>query len=85
VPRDEIIKAHKHSSGHREEMMKSEACGCFHCLAVFPPARIKEWIDDGECAMCPECDIDSVIGSASGYPITTEFLKEMSGHWFSYD
>lgn len=80
---DELLKAHKHSSAHREEILSSEACGCFHCLAIFPSSKIHEWIDDGECAMCPECDIDSVIGSAYGYPITTEFLKEMRNHWFS--
>jgi len=28
------------------------------------------------------CGIDSVIGSASGYPITTEFLESMNRRWF---
>lgn len=84
MPRNEILKAHKHSSGHRDEILKSNLCGCFHCLSIFSPSKIDEWIDDGQCAMCPNCGIDSVIGSESGYPITTEFLKEMSNHWFSY-
>jgi hypothetical protein len=33
-------------------------------------------------AMCPDCGIDSVIGSRSGYPITIDFLKRMHGRWF---
>jgi hypothetical protein len=33
-------------------------------------------------AMCPKCGIDSVIGSNSGYPITTEFLTRMKERWF---
>lgn len=77
-----IIAAHKHSSNHREELMKSEICGCFYCLETFPPQEIERWIDDGKCAMCPKCDIDSVIGSASSFPITNDFLNRMHKYWF---
>jgi hypothetical protein len=80
-PRKEILDAHKHSSFHRTEIIKSELCGCFNCVSVFIPSKIKEWIDDGECAMCPICGVDTVIGSDSGYPITTVFLIEMKNHW----
>jgi len=40
------------------------------------------WTDTGETAICPRCSIDSVIGDASGLPVTKEFLKEMNKHWF---
>lgn len=33
-------------------------------------------------ATCPKCEIDSVIGSASGYPITKEFLERINAHSF---
>jgi len=34
-------------------------------------------------ALCPHCGIDSVIGSASGYPVSEpQFLKAMHDHWF---
>jgi hypothetical protein len=33
-------------------------------------------------ADCPRCGIDAVIGSASGFPITSEFLSSMNGRWF---
>jgi len=36
----------------------------------------------GPTAICPECDVDSVIGSRSGYPITVDFLKRMQERWF---
>ncbi len=29
------IAAHRHSIHHRAEILKSELCGCFHCLAIF--------------------------------------------------
>ncbi len=84
---NEIINAHKHSINHYKEIMESEICGCFHCFEIFKPTRIYEWIDDKieQTAMCPECAIDSVIGSKSGYPITMEFLQKMNNYWFNYN
>jgi len=84
------VAAHKHSSRHRAEIEASGICGCFYCLLVFPPFQIVEWIDGpigkpdelGVTALCPGCAIDAVIGSASGYPITVEFLRRMKQHWF---
>ncbi len=86
------VAAHCHSSAHRVELSQSEICGCFYCLAIFAPSEIQEWIDDapadkdvaltGVTAVCPRCGIDSVVGSASGYPITHEFLSDMHRHWF---
>jgi hypothetical protein len=80
--KDDHVIAHDHSSNHRAEIEKSETCGCFYCMAIFPPADIIEWIDQGQCALCPKCGIDSVIGSASDFPITKVFLERMHDHWF---
>jgi hypothetical protein len=80
------IAAHKHSIHHREEVLTSDVCGCFYCLAVFRPSEINEWVDTvdgvGRTALCPKCGIDSVIGSNSGYPIKPKFLDQMRKHWF---
>ncbi len=77
-----IIAAHKHSSNHREELLASNVCGCFYCLEIYSPREILDWVDDDKCALCAKCGIDSVIGSASNYPITKGFLMEMKKHWF---
>ncbi len=77
-----IIAAHKHSSNHREEVFASDICGCFYCLEIYSPREILDWVDDDKCALCAKCGIDSVIGSASKYPITKEFLNEMKQYWF---
>ncbi len=77
-----IIAAHKHSSNNREELLKSEICGCFYCSEIYSPQEIQDWVDDSKCALCTKCGIDSVIGSASNYPITKEFLGNMHKHWF---
>ena len=77
------ISAHVHSQRNKKELMHSKKCGCFYCLQTFEPEEIKLWIDDSETALCPFCQIDSVIGDASGYSITKEFLKTMEAYWFS--
>jgi hypothetical protein len=79
---DAHLRAHDHCFNHRAEIERSDQCGCFYCISIFPPSEIVEWIDDGSCALCPRCEIDSVIGSQSGFPITAEFLTKMHDHWF---
>jgi len=80
--------AHKHSFKNREEVLASEVCGCFSCLAVFPPSEITSWCDEvagvGLTAICPKCSVDSVIGSASGLPINATFLGAMKRKWFDF-
>lgn len=79
---EDHVRAHRHCSLHRAEIESSAVCGCFYCFSIFPPSDIVEWIDDGQTAVCPKCPVDSVIGSASGFPITAEFLQRMHDHWF---
>lgn len=86
VPPD-FIKAHRHSIRNRTDVLQSKQCGCFHCLRIFTPAEICEWVNDdlngiGQTAICPYCPVNSVIGSSSGFPITVEFLRAMHAHWF---
>lgn len=86
MPTSDYIRAHRHSSNHREEVLASQICGCFYCLKTFSPSQITEWVDKwqnvGMTALCPQCGIDSVLSSESGYPITIEFLRKMRQHWF---
>ena len=78
----DLDKAHKYSSNHRPELEKDNICGCFFCLRIYNPKEINEWIDSGTTAICPKCDMDSVIGESSGFPITKEFLSAMYKKWF---
>jgi hypothetical protein len=83
---DPEITAHAFSIRHRRQILDSSVCGCFYCTGTFLPAEIVRWVDDqdgvGQTALCPYCSIDSVIGSASGYEISKEFLTRMHDHWF---
>jgi hypothetical protein len=79
--------AHKHSIFNEKEVLQSNLCGCFYCMKTFTPSEIKEWIEEDNgtnTPRCPYCEIDSVIGDRSGYPISDEnFLKAMHKHWFT--
>ena len=79
-----LEQAHKHSLNNKNEIEKSNTCGCFYCREIFAPSEIKTWINDknGKTAQCPYCMIDSVIGDASGYQINTKFLEEMRKKFF---
>jgi hypothetical protein len=79
---EDHIAAHKWSIGNSSDVKKSDLCGCFYCLEVFPPNEIQDWTDDGDTALCPKCGIASVIASFSEYPIQREFLSKMHDHWF---
>jgi len=79
----DIIAAHKYCTNNKERLQRDSVCGCFYCLKIFSPKEITEWIPDTNgTALCPYCEIDSVIGESSGYPITKEFLEEMQKYWF---
>lgn len=81
----DIVAAHKFSSENRDQLGKSELCGCFHCLRVYKPELITDWTIDNEqeiTAICPYCGIDSVLPSTAGYPLTPDFLSKMHNYWF---
>jgi len=78
-----LVEAHRFCMNNEPGLRGDSKCGCFSCISIFHPQEIKEWIDDEEkTAICPYCRTDAVIGESSGYPITTEFLREMNKQWF---
>lgn len=83
----DVMISHKYCNNHMKELKKDKKCGCFHCLHIFDPKEITEWIiEDNSCdesgtAICPYCGCDTIIGESSGFPITDEFLKKMKEYW----
>lgn len=79
----QLEQAHKASFRNREQIERSKQCGCFFCRRIFPATEVTDYVSREEpTALCPYCYTDSVLGDASGYPITEEFLKEMNKQWF---
>jgi hypothetical protein len=83
----DFVNARKHTE-YQKEILSGKTAGCFYCCKVFSPDEINDWHGE-DCneyeplALCPYCGIDSVIGSASGYPIEHSFLMKMREFWFS--
>jgi hypothetical protein len=89
-----------HALDHKKEVMGSDLCGCYHCLAIFPPTKIKTWTtlppvdveaavrseaaEVAETAVCPSCNSESVVGSASGFAITKDLLTRVKSLIPSY-
>jgi hypothetical protein len=83
-----LKQAHGYSIFNEKSIEDSDVCCCFYCESIFKPEKISEWVDQslkkGLTALCPNCGIDSVIGSSSNLPVSDEtFLKEMRSLWFS--
>ena len=82
----ELNAIYTHSIRNEEPTRKSNLCGCFHCISIFPATDIKlsEMVvekDGFKTAICPICGIDSVIGDAS-VEITAEILESLNEHYF---
>ena len=78
-----VGQAHAHCKNNRIELERSDSAGCFYCCEIFASDLVEDWIDEGTTAECPKCSIDSVIGDASGFPVTDKaFLKAMNEAWF---
>ena len=73
---------YKHSHLHKEEIKRSTFCGCYCCCKIYHSNDIKEWCDNGNTAICPQCGVDAVIGDKSGLPITVDFLIDSYKRWF---
>lgn len=78
----DYVRAEAHAAGHRQEIEQSRLCGCYYCLAMFAPAAIDEWLSEVDAPLCPECGTDAVIGDASGFAVSRDFLQLMQVYWF---
>jgi hypothetical protein len=78
---DAVKSAHYDCSLHRALVERSKLVGCFHCMTIFPPSEITEWIDNEETAICPYCGIDAVLPDSVDFE-GGNFLKDMHVYWF---
>ena len=84
-----LKQIHGECGWHEKAILKSNLCGCFNCLEMFPPSEIEEWIEEpedcprgpGKTAMCPKCDIDTVLPESEYYELNIELLKVMNHEW----
>lgn len=76
-----IELALKYAIRNKKFLESSPKSGCFKCLRIFETKEIKMFTDQGETAICPYCNNDTVIPSALAEP-NLEFLSKVKNYWF---
>lgn len=80
-----------HAMNNKETISQSCLVGCFYCLRTFAAHAlnlethtITHFSKDGieKTVYCPMCGVDAMIGDASGFEVTAEFLSYM--HYCGY-
>ena len=79
----QLLDAHEHTMGNRQEIERSMKCACFDCGEIYDASEVTEWTDNGNTALCPHCGMDCVMGDAAGYEFTTQFLRVMRQRWIA--
>jgi ferredoxin len=70
---------------HNKNLLNaSKWAGCYYCMNVYPVTDVHEFVDPEEdTALCPKCGVDTVVGDATGYPVTDKkFLRAM--HYYGF-
>lgn len=79
---------HDESFQNKMKLINTGKCVCFYCGKRFNALEIEEWIQDkkGNTAICPYCNIDSVIPTfIDGEEITDEIIHELYEYYFNSD
>jgi len=83
---DALKAVYSNSIRNEESILKSNLCGCFHCISIFPVADVKSSAmmvekDGFKTVICPICGIDAVLGDAS-VEVSAELLESMNEYYF---
>ena len=72
----------KHAMKNRKDIETAGNAGCFSCLKIFSASDIKEYTDKDETAICPYCQVDSLVPDYSENPLNYDFLMKAKKYWF---
>jgi hypothetical protein len=90
---EQLNDAHEHTLCNKTELLNSEKIGCCSCKSIFTTKEIDiesfpstaDGDEEIRTMICPHCYVDALIGDASGYKITEDFLNEMNEYWFGME
>lgn len=81
----QLVKIHQTTIFNKKSIKnKNHACGCFSCLQTFDSSLITKTCDNNQTALCPFCEIDSVIHETRTRKVTDSLLTQMYNRYFSY-
>lgn len=64
---------------NRRAVLAEDMASCYQCIRSFKSNSIRDWSDEQQTALCPNCGIDSVVPGK----IDRETLAKMCEHWFT--
>ena len=78
----QLNRLHAYSSHNKKLIDTADKCYCFYCKSCIGRDEIKTFVDNGETALCPKCDIDAIIPDSIGEAVDEEIISEMNEYWF---
>lgn len=79
----DLDQVHAFSRNNRHAVLASRRCGCFSCEAVFYAWEVTDFTENDFSAVCPWCEIDSVLpDQLDGVTLSTELLRSMRTRYF---
>jgi NAD-dependent SIR2 family protein deacetylase len=66
---------------NKKEIISSKRAGCYHCLELFETKEIKEYTDDDKTAICPKCNMDTVLAETV-FDLEKDNLEKAKEYWF---
>lgn len=78
----QLNKLHAYSSHNKKLIDASEKCHCFYCKSTFVKNEITKYTDNGETALCPKCNIDSILPDSIDEIIDENVILEMNEYWY---
>ncbi len=78
----QLKRLHAYSSHNSDLVIRSDKCYCFYCRSAFGSHEVDRYIDNGNTALCPKCNIDAVIPDGIDEEIDDKIISEMHDYWF---
>ena len=79
----DFFKAHEFTMDNYQMLFAKQECVCIYCKKRFMSNEIKDYTySKSGVALCPFCEIDSVIGEYSGFELSKEFIDKMHKIFF---
>ena len=80
----DFFKAHNFTSDNYQMLFAKQECVCIYCKQRFQSNEILDYTYSNKgTALCPYCEIDSVIGEYCGYELSEEFINKMYKIFFN--
>jgi len=83
MPNMETVTAPMIAMRNRKQVETNKNVGCYHCLKIFPATDIKEYTDNETTALCPHCQVDSIIPEKAVQNLNEATLKDMRDCWLN--